>query len=198
MAIPLIQFPLSLRPVVRSRERGVAEGASMPYHPAIWIVDGAGRCITDVAPDPDDIRAGRLTRDPHQLVSRASQTVMWLQGLHDRLRAWTDTLECPPDLIVRPIIAVETGSRHVETGVQFCSAPDDEFDRITQRVEILAEEDELSRILEPIRERMLRRHEAAVSILLALQEAVHSWRSTEALTSTDQPPLVIDDRALEH
>lgn len=34
MAIPLIQFPLSLRPVVRSRERGAAEGASMPYHPA--------------------------------------------------------------------------------------------------------------------------------------------------------------------
>jgi hypothetical protein len=123
---------------------------------------------------------------------------MWLQGLHDRLHAWTDTLECPPDLIVRPIIAVEPSGTHVETGVQFCSAPDDEFDRISQRVEILAQENELFRILEPIRDRMLRRHEAAVSILMALQEAVHSWRSTEALTATDQPPLVIDDRALEH
>jgi hypothetical protein len=198
MAVPFIQFPLSLRPVVRSRERGVAEGASMPYHPAIWIVDSTGRRVMDIAPDPDDIRAGRVTRDPHQLVSRASQTVTWLQEIHDRLRAWTDPLDCPPDLIVRPIVAAEPGGTHVDVGVQFCSAPDDEFDRITQRVAILAGEQEQSRVLEPVRDRMFRRHEEAVSILTALHEAVHSWRSAEALTASGQPPLVIDDRALEY
>jgi hypothetical protein len=198
MVNPSIQFPLSLRPVVRSRERGVAAGASTPYHPAIWIIDSTGRRVMDIASDPDDVRAGRVLRDPHQLVSRASQTVAWLQAMHDRLRAWTEPLECPPDLNVRPIVAVEPSGTHVEVGVQFCSAPDDEFDRITQRLEILAGEQEQARILEPLRDRMFRRHEAAVSIMTTLQEAVDSWRSTEALTATDQPPLVIDDGALEH
>jgi hypothetical protein len=197
MTTPFIHFPLSLRPVVRSRERGSAEGASLPYHPAIWIIDSTGRSVMDVASDPDDVRAGRVRRDPHELVSHASRTVTWLQNLHDRLRAWTDPLESPPDLIVRPVVAVEPGSTHVQAGVQFYSAPDVEFDLITQRVMILAEDGELSRNLDPLRGRMLRRHEAAVSILIALQDAVHSWRSTEALTATDQPPLVIDDRALE-
>jgi hypothetical protein len=93
---------------------------------------------------------------------------------------------------------VEPSGTHVEVGVQFSSAPDDEFDRITQRLEILAGEQEQARILEPLRDRMFRRHEAAVSIMTTLQEAVDSWRSTEALTATDQPPLVIDDGALEY
>jgi hypothetical protein len=198
MCTPVVHFPLSLRPVVRSRERGAADGASLQYHAAIWIVDGTGRRVTDIAPDPNDLRGGRATHDPHGLVARASRTVDWLQRLHDRLSAWTASLESPPDLVVRPIVALEPGGSHVEAGVQFCAAPDDEFDRLTVRLEMLAPERVLPHLLGPLQDRIIKRHDAAVDILRTLQEAIESWRATEALTATDRPPLTIDDRALEH
>jgi hypothetical protein len=151
-----------------------------------------------VAPDVDDIRAGRGTGDPNELVSRAFRIVAWLQGIEAQLCAWIAPLECPADVLIRPIIIVESAGALVQVGVQFCSAPDDEFDRVTRRIRPLAEDGEVAAVLEPLRQRVLSRHEAAISILAALQEAVQSWRSTEALTATDQAPVVIEDAGLEH
>lgn len=145
-----IQFPLALKPVARSRERGLADDAGLPYHPAILIIDAAGRRVTDVAPDADDIRAGRIITDPHVLVSRATQVVAWLQDIHSRLSAWADALGDRPE-----------------------------------------------KSLGQLRARVLKRHDAAVSILAALQEAVQSWRSTDAITAGGES-MGINDGALEH
>jgi hypothetical protein len=198
MTSPSIAFPLSLHPVIRSREAGDPNGAQLPYHPAIWIVDRTGRRIADVASDATDIRAGRVARDPHPLVSRASRIVTWLQGLENRVSAWIAPLDGPPDLVVRPFVGVKPDGATVEVGVRFCSAPDDDFDRIVREVRMLADEQELARTLEPLRDRVVRQHALAVSILDALQEAVDSWRVAEELTSTDRLPLRIDDGTVEH
>lgn len=198
MSTPGIVFPLSLRPVLRGREGGSPNAAYLPYHPAVWIVDARGSRIVAVAPDSDDIRAGRVTADPHDLVGRAVRIVAWLERIQAQLCAWIAPLECPADFVIRPIISIESAGAVVQAGVQFCSTPDDEFDRLTRRVPVLAEDREIAAILEPLRQRVVRRHEAGITILAALQEAVQSWRSTEAITATDQTPIRIEDAGLEH
>jgi hypothetical protein len=168
----------------------------MPYHAAIWIVDRDGSRILDVAPDIDDIRAGRLRDDPLELVSRASRIVEWLRALHMRLGSWIDPLEGPGGLELRPIIIAVNQGRMVEAGIQFCSAPDEEFDRATREVRLLAGDDELEAALEPLRIQVVRRFDDASAVLGKLREAVDSWRSTEEVTAGPDP-LVIDDGAME-
>jgi hypothetical protein len=191
-----IEFPLSLRPVVRSRAPGDAVSGPMPYHAAIWIVDCNGSRILDVAPDIDDVRAGRLRDAPLELVSRASRIVEWLQALHVRLESWIDPSAGPRGLVLRPIMTAVKQGRMVEAGIQFCSAPEEEFDRATREVRVLASDDELEAVLEPLRVQVVRRFEDASAVLGKLQEAVESWRSTEELTAGPDP-LVIGDGALE-
>jgi hypothetical protein len=151
-----------------------------------------------VAPHRDDVRGGRGTADPHDLVARAFRIVAWLQRIDAQLCAWTASLDCPENYLIRPIIAVESAGAVAQVGIQFCSAPDDEFDRVTGRVPILAEDRIVTAILAPLRERVLRRHDTAVALLASLQEAVQSWRSTEAITATDGTVVRIDDAGLEH
>jgi hypothetical protein len=191
-----IQFPLSLRPVVRSRAPGDAVSGSMPYHAAIWIVDRDGSRILDVAPDVDDVRAGRLRDDPLELVSRATRIAEWLQALHARLGSWVDPLAGPRGLELRPILTTVKQGRMVEAGIQFCSAPEEEFDRVTREVRLLAGDEELEGALEPVRVQVVRRFEDASAVLGKLREAVESWRSTEELTAGPDP-LAIGDGALE-
>jgi hypothetical protein len=168
----------------------------MPYHAAIWIVDRDGSRILDIAPDIDDVRGGRLRDDPLELVSRASRVVEWLQSLNARLGSWIDPLAAPQGLVLRPIITAVKQGRVVEAGVQFCSAPQEEFDRATREIRILAGDDELEAALEPLRGQVVRRFEDASAVLGKLREAVESWRSTEELTAGPDP-LVIGDGALE-
>ena len=78
MSFAPIEFPLTLRPVVRSREAGEQGARRLPYHAAIVIVDRAGRHVLNVAPSPDDLLTGSVSHDPHKLVSRASRVVSWL------------------------------------------------------------------------------------------------------------------------
>ena len=187
----------------RALVRIVAEGgspgaATLPYHPAVWIVDANGTRIVAVAPHSDDLRAGRGTADPHDLVGRAFRIVSWLERIDAQLCAWIAPLECPANFLIRPIITIESAGAVVQVGVQFCSSPDDEFDRLTRRVPVLAEDSDVAAILEPLRQRILRRHEAGLTILAALQDAVQSWRSTEAITATDHAPTRIEDAGLEH
>jgi hypothetical protein len=191
-----MEFPLSLRPVVRSRAPGDASSGHMPYHAAIWIVDRNGSRILDVAPDVDDVRAGRLRDDPLELVSRASRIAEWLQALHVRLSSWIDPLTAPSGLVLRPIITAVKQGRMVEAGVRFCSAPGEEFDRATREVRLLAADDELEAALEPLRIQVLRRFDDASAVLGKLREAVESWRSTEEVTAGSDP-LVIGDGGLE-
>jgi hypothetical protein len=86
--------------------------------------------------------------------------------------------------------------RMVEAGIQFCSAPEEEFDRATREIQLLAGDDELEAALEPLRGQVMRRFEDASAVLEKLREAVESWRSTEELTAGPDP-LVIGDGALE-
>jgi hypothetical protein len=191
-----MEFPLSLQPVVRSRAPRDSVSGHMPYHAAIWIVDRDGSRILDIAPDIDDVRGGRLRDDPLELVSRASRVVEWLQSLNARLGSWIDPLAAPQGLVLRPIITAVKQGRVVEAGVQFCSAPQEEFDRATREIRILAGDDELEAALEPLRGQVVRRFEDASAVLGKLREAVESWRSTEELTAGPDP-LVIGDGALE-
>jgi hypothetical protein len=191
-----MEFPLSLRPVVRSRAPGDAVSGQMPYHAAIWIVDRDGSRILDVAPDIDDVRAGRLRDDPLELVARASRIVEWLQALDVRLGSWIDPLAGPRGLVLRPIITAVKQGRMVEAGIQFCSAPEEEFDRATREVRVLAGDDELEAALEPLRVQVVRRFDDAAAVLGKLRDAVDSWRSTEAVTAGPDP-LVIGDGDLE-
>jgi hypothetical protein len=198
MSTPGVVFPLSLRPVLRGRQGGSPDAAHLPYHPAVWIVDANGNRTTVVAPHSDDLRAGRGTADPHDLVARAFRIVSWLERIDAQLCAWIAPLECPANFHIRPIITLESAGAIAQAGVQFCSTPDDEFDRLTSRLPVLAEDREIAAILEPLRQRVLRRYEAGITILAALQDAVQSWRSTEAITATDHAPTRIEDAGLEH
>lgn len=198
MSSPGIVFPLSLRPVLRAREGGSAGAASLPYHAAVWIVDANETHIFDVAPDSDDLRAGRGIADPHDLVGKAFRIVAWFERIDAQLHAWTDPLECPPGFLIRPIITTEPGGAVAQVGVQLCSSRDDEFDRVTRRVPVLAGDTEVNAILEPLRPILLRRYEAGITILRELQDAVQSWRSTEAITATDPAAIRIADAGLEH
>jgi hypothetical protein len=168
----------------------------MPYHAAIWIVDRNENRIMDIAPDIDDVRGGRLRDDPLELVSRASRVVEWLQSLDMRLGSWIDPLAAPQGLILRPVITVTKQGRTVEAGIRFCSGPEDEFDRATREIRLLAGDDELEAALEPLRAQVLRRFEDASAVLGKLRDAVESWRSTEELTAGPDP-LVIGDGTLE-
>jgi hypothetical protein len=198
MTIAPIEFPLTLRPVVRSREAGEPHGRRLPYHAAIVIVDRGGRPVLQVAPSPDDLLAGRVSHDPHALVSRASRVVSWLYSVHGRLEGWVAGLESSPALLVRPVVVARGNGNSVDVGVQLSTAPDEEFDRITCEVRIFASEEELSRSLDPLRERVCRKYEAALKILTALQDAVHSWRITEGLASSGEGSLTIEDTTVEH
>jgi hypothetical protein len=198
MSFAPIEFPLTLRPVVRSREAGEPSGRRLPYHAAIIIVDRAGRHVLHVAPSPDDLRAGRVSSDPHKLVSRASRVVSWLYGVHGLLEAWVAGLESSPALLASPFIVAKGNGTSVDAGVRLCTAPDEEFDRITCEVQIFASEEELGRSLDPLRERVYRKYEAALKILTALQDAVHSWRITEGLASSGEGALTIEDSSVEH
>lgn len=205
MSVAPIQFPLTLRPVVRSHAGGEPTGRRLPYHAAVIIVDRAGRQVLHIAPNIDDLLAGRTHHDPHQLVSRASRAVTWLYNLQSRLASWTAVLDSSPALLVRPVIVMRevgtdpaTTPTLVDAGVQFCTAPDEEFDRLTRPVYILADDTELNRSLDPLHERVLREYEAALKILTELQEAVHSWRIAEELASAGHGSLVIEDGSVEH
>lgn len=198
MSSPGIVFPLNLRPVLRGREGGSPNAASLPYHPAVWIVDANGRQVFAVAPDGDDLRAGRGATDPHDLVAKAFRIVAWLDAIDAQLRSWIAPLECPPNLLIQPIITVESAGAVANVGVQFCSAPGDEFDTLTRRVPVLAQDKDVTAILEPLRQIVIRRHAAGIAILAALQEAVQSWRSTEAITAADGASVRIEDAGLEH
>jgi hypothetical protein len=197
MASILVEFPLSLHPVVRSREAGDRDGGHVQYHAAIWIVDHHGRRIMDVAPDINDVRGGRLRDDPLELVSRASGVVAWLQSLNRRLGSWIDSSSVAKGLALRPIIIVGKQGRTVEAGIQFCSAPDDEFDRVTRDIRVLAGDSELEEMLAPLRAQVIERSEAAATVLGKLQEAVESWRITEELAASGPDRIVIGDGSLE-
>jgi hypothetical protein len=191
-----MRFPLSLQPVVRCRAPGDPVSGPMPYHAAIWIVDRDGSRVLDVAPDIDDVRAGRLRDAPLELVSRATGIVEWLQALHVRLDSWIDPSAGSGGVVLRPIITAVKQGRMVEAGIRFCSAPEGEFDRATREVRVLAGDDELEAVLEPLRVQVVRRFEDASAVLGKLQEAVESWRSTAELTAGPDP-LVIADGAME-
>lgn len=198
MSSPGIQFPLTLRPVVRSRSGGGPAGRRLPYHAAVLIVDGSGRDVLHIAPDTDDLIAGRTSHDPHDLVAKASRVVAWLWALQHRLASFTADLEQSPVLFARPVILVHGGGSMLDAGVRFCTPPDEEFDRLTREIRILASEDELTRVLEPLRDRVLRQYDEALSLLTSLQDAVDSWRITEQLAAGGNDPLAIEDGTPEH
>jgi hypothetical protein len=153
----------------------------------------------DVAPDPNDLRAGRMRIDPYELVSRASLIVTWLRDLDGRVSAWAGSLEPGSGLIAKPFIRVLEEGRSAEVGICFCSPSADEFDRITAKVAMLAQEEVLSDALDPLYVQVLRRHEAALSILRSLQDAVRSWREAdEVAPAADRVNTTIDDGSLEH
>lgn len=194
-----IRFPLALSPVVRSREGGLPDGGHLPYHPVIVIVDAEGRRVADIGPDADDVRAGRAVTDPHQLVARAARVVVWLEDLHSRVAALAESLADPDSLLlIRPYMCVNDVASRVDAGVQFCSTTEGEFDRITQSIRIRGDSNDLEKNLDELRERTRRRYESATAILIALREAVHSWRDADAVTASDQSALRIADGVPEH
>jgi hypothetical protein len=168
----------------------------MPYHAAIWIVDRDGNRVMYIGPDVDDVRGGRFRDDPLELVSRASRVAEWLQSLNMRLDSWIDPLAAPQGLLLRPVITATQHGHMVEAGIRFCSAPDEEFDRATREIRVLAGDAELEAVLGPLRGQVMQRFEDASAVLGKLREAVDSWRSTEELTAGPDP-LVIGDGALE-
>ena len=194
-----IECPLSLRPVVRGREGGDLSRGQLPYHPAIWIVDRRDCKVMDVAPDPNDLRAGRTRTDPVELVSRASAIIAWLHELEAHVSGWIESLESGSELVAKPLIRVLDEGRRVEVGVSFCSPSADEFDRITATLDMLAQEHVLNGALDALRGQVLRRNEAALSILRSLQAAVRGWREAENLAPThDGARTEINDESLEH
>ncbi|HSJ24892.1 MAG TPA: hypothetical protein VK929_09505 [Longimicrobiales bacterium] len=198
MAPAYIEFPLRLQPVVRSREGGDHGGVSVPYHPVVWIVDNQGRHVADIGTHADDIRGGRIVQDPHQLVARASRFVVWLHALDAQLSSLVEALTESPQVLVQRTILVNTQRSTAEIGVQFCSIRHEEFDHITQEIPLLGAESAVEVLLDAFRDRVLRRHDAAVSLLARIQEAVDSWRTTEELAASRTGAIVIDDGALEH
>lgn len=194
-----IEFPLSLRPVVRSREGGDSSRGQLPYHPAIWIVDRRDRKVMDVAPDPNDLRAGRTRMDPVELVSRASAIIAWLHDLEVHVSGWIESLESGSELVAKPLIRVLDEGRKAEVGVSFCSPSAEEFDRITATFDMMAQEHLLNGRLDALRGQVFRRHEAALTILRSLQAAVRGWREAESLApSRDGGRTDISDESLEH
>lgn len=172
---------------------GQAEGEDLPYHAAILIADGSGRAVLDIGPDLDDLRAGRVERDPNVLVARAVRVVNWLNDLQARVTAWIEPLGSLEHIDVRPFVDLQPAGRGVIAGVRLIVPPDNEFDRITRDVRLLAEEDELARNLDPLFQRILRKHRTALDILQSLQHAVESWRVAEQHAATSSGPLVIGD-----
>jgi hypothetical protein len=198
MTEPGIEFPLSLRPVVRSRQPRDQHGSFVPYHAAIWIVDATGRRIVDVAPDLDDLRGGRNSEDAHALVNRASRMVGWLERVHARLAALTAPLDPVPQLLARPFLSVSGNDRTAEIGVQLLSSENEEFDRLSRRVDLFASEAAVDAIVDLLSGRLARRYAAAAETLEAVREAIDAWRSTEEVAASGTDPVVIDDVRLEY
>lgn len=194
-----MKFPLTLRPVVRARERGSPGGTPLPYHPMLLLVDDAGNHVAEVGPDADDVRAGRAITDPHQLVARAARIVAWLDDLNSRLVAWADTLQGEGGLLsVRPVISIDAGASRVEAGLSLCSVSGEEFDRVTHSFAVRCRDEELAKGLAALQERTLKRCESALTMLTALRSAVDSWRAADEVTASSQSPMRIADSALEH
>jgi hypothetical protein len=101
-------------------------------------------------------------------------------------------------LLIRPCIVVNSAASRVDAGVQFYSATEGEFDRITQSIRIRGGGNDLEKNLDELRERARRRYESATAILNALQEAIHSWRAADAVTASGQSALRISDGVPEH
>lgn len=195
---PSIRLPLSLRPVVRSRQSGVQHGAFVPYHAAIWIVDATGHRIVDVGPDIDDVRGGRHTEDAHALVDRASRMVGWLERVHARVSSLATSLDPVPELLVRPFLSVSSSDRTAEVGVQLLSADNVEFDRMSRRVDLFAGEPAVDAVIEVLQDRLTRRYAAAAGILETVREAIDAWRSAEEVAASGTDPVVITDVGLEN
>ena len=197
MTNPAIEFPLGLRPVVRSRQPGDQLGSFVPYHAAIWIVDATGHSIVDVAPDLDDLRGGRKSEDANALVARAFRMVAWLERVHARLAALTP-LDPVPQLLARPFLSVSPSARTAEIGVQLLSSDNEEFDRLSRRVDLFAIEAAVDAIIDLLGGRLTRRYAAAAETLRTVREAIDAWRSTEEVTASGTDPVVIDDVRLEN
>ena len=195
---PSISLPLSLQPVLRSRQSGDQHAAYVPYHAAIWIVDATGRRILDVGPDLNDLLGGRHTEDAHALVDRASRTVEWLERVYARVSSLATSVESVPELLVRPLLSVSSGDRTAEIGAQLLSADCVEFDRLSRRIDLFAGESAVDAVIELLQLRLTRRYAAAAGILETVRGAIDAWRSAEEVAASGTDPVVITDVGLEN